>query len=892
MGQLKRYRKRLGRLRKMIHSDCGDSEDQEIGNPKSKESIGQKRGMCGKKLDGLFSTALESIQNEYCLARKRFDEYYADGWELTFVGCCHDHDSCSSCKPNLDKCKNLSSTLNGTNKANDANSLSNSGGATNQGDCSDDMSAFTTQFNVTALVPSVRRAYVDLWDTIELSLLGYYDTPETEYNHHNTHNHDQNHINAQNPPRYPVPAIMRILRTSVLPELAEYLFFVVGFKPLAARRNSVMTRRRRRDGGVMGPMLARGLGGVRLEPGETVSAVSRDEQYRRTPSLGSSEPNEHGGGAGDASSGNATTDPSPLANNAQRNRNCRSNGACHHKRSHETTSANSQSTSATATLDEIASLRNTATTMSAWKLACILRERGVGCLRCAICDRIDLIGDDLDDEEFDSALMAGLQNGEGGIDESSEDDLQSSGYGGGSSRQQRAGHHHNSDRMRNTGRSPFLREFQKRVGGGEAWMTPCLCQELVHRQCLEQKMGLVPKYYPWEVFKLWTSFLWTTVAADKDSNEKGGSQSPNSDHIGNAHSTSLLMDRDLPAQECLAPRVWISYDNPLPLRRRQHSFNGWDDIEEDVDGVIAVDHMGRFRSPSAMCETCGVRFLRTVRLPRSKSEVIASSLADPISMLRAASTFVHFVLACAFLAACEGVCSDASCLTHRTLLDTPLGLLKWPTTGLNGFALAWWQLQQCCMLHIFFSRRFAAIVDRLWMGPISLFYCRLYFYFIVTSALLAASYIPMVSRTIRINLLQHIFSPWLLRVLQPIGDFIAFVNLLQYAIVSTTVICIFWRTNYRIFTVADGKEAIATLRRRGELARNMNVGVQAGGFGQEGMRRRAEGEANPRAEDARVQGQVENNQIGRNGVPLQRIVGVGAGDNNAWHTHPIYHGPW
>ncbi len=191
-----------------------------------------------------------------------------------------------------------------------------------------------------------------------------------------------------------------------------------------------------------------------------------------------------------------------------------------------------------------------------------------------------------------------------------------------------------------------------------------------------------------------------------------------------------------------------------------------------------------------------------------------------------------------------------------------------------------------------YSRRFAAIVDRLWMGPISLFYCRLYFYFIVTSALLAASYIPMVSRTIRINILEQIVSPRLLRVLQPIGDFVAFVNLLQYAIVSTTVICIFWRTNYRIFTVADGKEAIATLRRREELTRNMNVGVHADGFGQEGMRRRAGGAAAPVAQDVRGHGQDEHNLIGRNGVPLQRIIGVGAGDNNAWHTHPIYHGPW
>mmetsp|Transcript_34433 Transcript_34433/g.83302 ORF Transcript_34433/g.83302 Transcript_34433/m.83302 type:complete len:235 (-) Transcript_34433:1051-1755(-) len=87
------------------------------------------------------------------------------------------------------------------------------------------------------------------------------------------------------------------------------------------------------------------------------------------------------------------------------------------------------------------------------------------------------------------------------------------------------------------------------------------------------------------------------------------------------------------------------------------------------------------------------------------------------------------------------MCEDASCELQRTLLRTRLGSFEWPATGLNGLALAWWQLQQCCMLHIFSSERFAAIVDRLWMGPISLFYCRLYFYFIVTSALLAASYI-------------------------------------------------------------------------------------------------------------------------------------------------------
>ena len=171
-------------------------------------------------------------------------------------------------------------------------------------DSLDDGAASTTRFNVPALVPSVQRAYVDLWDTIELSFLGYYDA-EREARTRNLH---------------PVPSIMRTVRASVLPELAEYLYFVVGFKPLT--RGGLVSRRRGRDGGVMGPMISR--------------------------------------------------------NNTGTN------------------------TSAATTIEEIDSLRNTATTMSAWKLASILRERGVGCLRCSICDCIDLVGDGIEEDSMDS----------------------------------------------------------------------------------------------------------------------------------------------------------------------------------------------------------------------------------------------------------------------------------------------------------------------------------------------------------------------------------------------------------------------------------------------------------------------------------------------------------
>jgi len=343
------------------------------------------------------------------------------------------------------------------------------------------------------------------------------------------------------------------------------------------------------------------------------------------------------------------------------------------------------------------------------------------------------------------------------------------------------------------GRSPFLRNFQKQIGVGNTWMTPCNCPELVHRRCLEEKLKLVPKYEPFEKLKIHLNRVWSILV--------NSSRRKTHDPTTSAHESNIYT---------IAPRVWISYDNTIPIRHGQ----------AEEDSVVAIDHLGRFCSPVASCQTCGCRYVRTVRLPRNKWEVLVSSLSDPTSLIRAASTFAHFLLVSLFIAACEGICPADECTTHRSILTTSIGVLKWPTTGLNGVALAFWQLQQTLMLHIFFSPRFANIVDRLWLGPISMFYCRLYFYFIVTSALLSASYIPMVSRTIRRNVLDIFISNWLLGVLQPVWNVVALVNLFQYAIVSTTVICIFWRTHYRIFTVADGKESAVILQRRRELLRN------------------------------------------------------------------------
>ena len=132
----------------------------------------------------------------------------------------------------------------------------------------------------------------------------------------------------------------------------------------------------------------------------------------------------------------------------------------------------------------------------------------------------------------------------------------------------------------------------------------------------------------------------------------------------------------------------------------------------------------------------------------------------------------------------------------------------------------------------------------------------------------------MVSRTLRIHILEKFFSPWMLSILQPVWDTVALANLFQYAVVSTTVVCIFWRTHYRIFTVADGKDAEATLQHRAELARIVQV---------------ARERDNARQEHAAVHRVAEAALM--NAPPMHRIVGVGAGDDNA-ANHPMYHGPW
>lgn len=347
--------------------------------------------------------------------------------------------------------------------------------------------------------------------------------------------------------------------------------------------------------------------------------------------------------------------------------------------------------------------------MSAWKLACLLKERGMNCARCRLCNKIDVVGNNKSE--------------------------------------------------------------------ATTWITPCQCPEPVHKKCLEEMLGLTQSLYSVEKISL----ALTRLLRNKKEVD------------GNDDNATLMRAEDV------APKLWLSYDSPI------------DDNQDRINGGIArnpahVDEFNKFSSSSAKCPKCGLQYSRALRLPRNIQEIIFSSLSDRLAILRAMSTFAHFLLCIGLIAAIEAKCIDNDSCTNNVDISPLKGItLKWPAFTWKGIALAWWQLQQCCMLHIFFSARFVAIVDRLWLQSRSfVFYVKLYVYFVCTSLLLAC-FIPVVSRWIGRNILSVIMSEHTMEYLSPLWDAILLCNLCQYAVSSTTVIIIFWRTHYRIYTVEDSK---------------------------------------------------------------------------------------
>ena len=315
-----------------------------------------------------------------------------------------------------------------------------------------------------------------------------------------------------------------------------------------------------------------------------------------------------------------------------------------------------------------------------WKLACLVKESGVDCSRCRLCDKID-VGSNME------------------------------------------------------------------LGEGNSWITPCACCEPVHRKCLENKLHL-----------------------------------------------NLKLDVQIPWNRTSnVPKMWVSYDSPTV-------------IDQASDHPASVDDTNQFITSKAKCNYCDETYQRTLRLPMSSREVLFSSLSDPLAIARALSTFAHFIVCILCIASLEAKCKHESCQDNISLSEHWLQL-QWSHRKWKLIACAWWQLQQSCMLHILFSPRFMEIVDRIFMAPsVALFYVKLYIYFVLTSIVLAISFLPMVTRRFHDEVSILFLSDKQLEMLSPIWDTIAIGNLLNYAISSTTVIAIFWRTNYRVYTVASRVE--------------------------------------------------------------------------------------
>ena len=391
----------------------------------------------------------------------------------------------------------------------------------------------------------------------------------------------------------------------------------------------------------------------------------------------------------------------------------------------------------------------------AWKLASLLKENGVDCFQCRICDKIDV--KDLKDD---------------------------------------------------------------------AWMAPCRCNGFVHRQCLEDKLGLIQKLYLLEMLK--------GFGGDPRNGNCFGS-------LTRTRTRTRTRRHGHFERNEIAPQIWVSYDltNANEFHRTR---------DGAITSPISVNALNQFISPDAKCCNCGEVYERTVRLPRSISEVVLSSLSDPLALARALSTVAYFTI-CIFIIASieEGRCVHGYYENDIGLINT-WTLFRWPNRTWKGIALAWWQLQQSCMLHILFSPRFAAVVEQLWMHSIYAFYIRLYFYFVITSIVLAASYFPPASRFVNRSIGMRIFSGETNALLSPVWDFIAAGTLLHYAISSTTVIAIFWRTNYRMYTVANRAETNDEISRQRLL-------------------------------------QAQRNNVRHHHGPARRRMAN-------WNEHPIYHGQW
>lgn len=156
--------------------------------------------------------------------------------------------------------------------------------------------------------------------------------------------------------------------------------------------------------------------------------------------------------------------------------------------------------------------------------------------------------------------------------------------------------------------------------------------------------------------------------------------------------------------------------------------------------------------PRFTCRACGRNIDASVRAPRGPLELLAILVQDSRRVFAVlAKCFVKWAIAVTIVSAFEHPWAlrrgwseslqfpgyfEVLCSFHRPLLRS---VSRRPT-------FTWYLLQQSILLEVFFSRRFSSIVTRLWTLATRngvRFYLRLYFFFFVSSTVVALSFSPI-----------------------------------------------------------------------------------------------------------------------------------------------------
>jgi len=276
------------------------------------------------------------------------------------------------------------------------------------------------------------------------------------------------------------------------------------------------------------------------------------------------------------------------------------------------------------------------------------------------------------------------------------------------------------------------------------WVVPCLCPALVHRRCLEAHVAAA---------QLQPSLSKTTSSSTSTSSS----------------SSIPTTDEQQPPQQAAAPaqrRKWISYDTALLPTAAQ-------DLKEEKESL-------------GPCPRCGSFYVPGFRLP-TVGELLSVTWQDDLAWKRAGDCILMWLMGVAIVALSEALYQGKG------------ELLAWPEEG--GQVLFWWILQYVISLNIFLSPRFARVVDLLWLGPIFRFYAKLYLYFLMATFGMLCFFSPLPRRVLGVCFAEVVGVPAWMVLVGGWGNFAVL------ATITSIVIFLFWKTNYRIPTIADLREA-------------------------------------------------------------------------------------